>query len=132
MIEEKRSTDTPLLDPARIIATIYTLGYFYIVYLAMTTTLPDGNEAMLNQLLGALTIIQTAIVQYYFGGSKSAEKAQTQIADSKAKSDVVIGEIAKAAPVPAIIPQGAPGAPISTDTMTVTANTANVTEKGTP
>lgn len=90
------------------LATIYTLGYFYIVYLMITQPLPDGNEGAINQLIGALTIIQTAIVQYYFGGSKSAEKAQTQIADSKAKSDIVIGEIAKAAPVPAVIPAPAP------------------------
>ena len=103
-LPDKRVTDTPLFDPARILAMIYTLGYFYIVYLMMTTVLPDGNEGALNQLIGALTIIQTTIVQYYFGGSKSAEKAQTQIAASKEKSDVVIGEIAKAAPAPVIVP----------------------------
>ncbi|MCR4299333.1 MAG: hypothetical protein NUV75_11410 [Gallionella sp.] len=103
-LPDKRSTDTPLLDPARILAIIYTAGYFYIVYLMMTRVLPDGNEGALNQLIGALTIIQTSIVQYYFGGSKSAEKAQMQIASSKEKSDVVMAEIAKAAPMPAVIP----------------------------
>jgi len=107
-LPDRRSNDTPIFDPARILATIYTLGYFFIVYLMMTKGIPVENKDTVNQLIGALTIIQTAIVQYYFGGSKSAEKAQTQIADSKAKSDIVIGEIAKAAPVPAVIPAPAP------------------------
>jgi hypothetical protein len=103
-IPDLRSPDTPLLDPARILATIYTVGYFYIVYLVATTEIPKDNQATMNQLIGALTIIQTAIVGYYFGGSKSAERAQTQIAASKDKADSVIGEIAKAAPPPAIVP----------------------------
>ena len=102
-LPDKRITDAPWYDTTRILAIIYTVGYFYIVYLMMTRVLPEGNEGALNQLIGALTIIQTGIVQYHFGGSKSAERAQTQIAASKAKSDIVMGEIAKAAPMPEIV-----------------------------
>jgi hypothetical protein len=97
-IPNQRSTDTPLLDPARVLATIYTLGYFYIVYLLATKGIPPENKGTMDQLIGALTVIQVMIIKFYFSGSSTSEKVQAQLAVSKDRADTIIGEIAKAVP----------------------------------
>ena len=101
-MEERHAPDIPLGEPARILAILYTIGYFAIVFMMMLRPLPDGNEASLNQLIGALTIIQTGIIAFYFRGSKADETAQNKIMASKEKADAALVEIAKAAPAPVV------------------------------
>lgn len=110
MIEDKRVTDIPLGDPARILAILYTIGYFAIVFMMMLRPLPEGNESALNQLIGALTIIQTGIIAFYFRGSKADETTQNKIMAGKEKTDAAILEIAKAAPAVAPALAAAPEA----------------------
>ena len=101
-MEERRAADIPLGDTARILAVLYTLGYFAIVFMMMLRPLPEGNEGSLNQLIGALTIIQTGIIAFYFRGTKTDETVQNKIMASKEKADAALVEIAKAAPAPAV------------------------------
>ncbi len=96
--EGRRVTDTPLLDTSRILAILYTLGFFAIVFVMMLRGIPQENADAINQLLGALTIIQTTIVAFFFGGSKGAETMQKQLTVSKDKADSTVQDIAKSAP----------------------------------
>lgn len=97
-IDERRATDTPLLEPARLLAVMYTIGFFGIVLIMMTKGIPAENKDAINGLLGALTIVQSGIVQFYFGGSKGAETMQRQLTAGKAQADATVQDIAKAAP----------------------------------
>jgi hypothetical protein len=93
-----RATDIPILDTARILAIMYTLGFFGIVLLMMTRGIPADNKDAINGLLGALTIVQSGIVQFYFGGSKASETMQQKLVSGKERADAAVQDIAKAAP----------------------------------
>lgn len=109
MPNDRRITDTPLLDTARILAILYTLGFFGMVSAMLFKGIPTENRDAINQLIGALTIIQTGIIGFYFGGSKANDAAQTQAAISRERTDTALTEIAKAVPVLAV-----PSAPVVT------------------
>ena len=129
MSDDRRSNDIPWGEPARILAILYTIGYFAIVFMMMSSPLPDGNEASLNQLIGALTIIQTGIIAFYFRGSKADETVQNKIMASKDKTDDALVQIAKAAPAPiaAEVPAALPPA-AAVDTMNVQAENVEVNQ----
>lgn len=56
----------------RILAAIYTLGYFWMLYYFMKYAMPEGNKDFLLPLLGVMTGGQVLIMQYYFGSSKGS------------------------------------------------------------
>ena len=122
-----RATDIPLLDTARILAIMYTLGFFGIVLLMMTRGIPADNKDAINGLLGALTIVQSGIVQFYFGGSKTAETMQTRAILGRERADATVQEIARAAPTvaAAVVAAAGPtpknGHPVKADDVTVNA-----------
>lgn len=100
--KRRRDTDTPLGDTARILALMYTLGYFVLIISLMWKGIPEDNKDVVNTLVGILSIIQTGIINYYFGGSKAVDAAQRAGVSGRAQADAVIQDIAKA--VPAVIP----------------------------
>ena len=88
----------PLLDTSRILAILYTLGFFAMVFTMMWRGIPTENKDAINQLIGTLTIIQTGIVAFYFGGSKASEVMQQKLTLGRDKADAAVQEIAKSAP----------------------------------
>lgn len=99
-MDDRRASDSNnQTDTATLLAVLYTIGYFGIVFLMMTRGIPKDNEGSLNQLIGALTIIQTGIIGFYFGGSKANEKTQAANVARSLRSEAVVQEIAKATPV---------------------------------
>lgn len=101
---DRRVTDRQPRDTSSLLAILYTIGYFGMVFTMMLRGIPQENRDAINQLIGSLTIIQTGIVAFYFGGSKAAELVQKSALASKDKSDAVIAEIAKT--VPTLPPAG--------------------------
>jgi len=60
-----------------IIALAFTIGFFLVLYLLITKSVPTDNNEVLTYTLGALTAGEIAIVQYFFGSSKgSADKTK--------------------------------------------------------
>lgn len=77
----RRASDTPLGDTARIIAIFYTLGYFVVVMTLMWKDVPPSNKEIVFQLVGILSIIQSGITAYLYGASKSAEHTTKVLQD---------------------------------------------------
>ncbi len=118
-LHDRRESDTPVGDTARILAIMYTLGYFVMVGILMLQGVPEANKDVINTLVGMLSIIQTGIIGYYFGGSKSAEVSQKAGVAGRAQADAALQEIAKAVPavLPIVVkpePKGEPDVPIDT------------------
>lgn len=75
-------------NTTRILAGLYTLGYFGILLVAIFYEFPTENRDVLNALLGALTSIQLTIISYYFGSSRgSSEKTEILNAAIAAKGN---------------------------------------------
>lgn len=112
---DRRTTDTALGDTARILAIMYTLGFFGMVGILMLKGIPADNKDVVNTLVGILSVIQTGIIGYYFGGSKTAEVAQKAGVEGRAKADEALQSIAKSVPdvLPLVVPKVDPGTPSS-------------------
>ena len=122
-------------DTARVIAIIYTIGYFAFIFMLFWKAIPENNTRVIDQLVAILSINQTGIVGFYFGGSKAAVDSQKLIAASKERAETTVQDIAKAsAPTAAAAVAASVANPqagtISTDTMNVTTGTMNVTDDG--
>ena len=63
----------------KVLATVYTLGYFVLLGFVMKYGIPaeGGASQVITALIGALTAIQLQVANYYFGSSKgSADKTK--------------------------------------------------------
>ncbi len=126
MIEhDRRDYDIPPGDTARILAVLYTVGYFAVILPLIWIDMPDGNKDVVLQLVGILSIIETGIVSFFFGGSKAAEVSLKAGVAGRAKADSAIQDIAKA--VPAVLPAVLPDTP-KTDTIAVPAQNLKVSK----
>ncbi len=126
MDEHSRATDQ--IEGAYILAILYTFGYLGMMGALMFVTIPESNKEVLLTLAGIMSAAQLGIIKYYYDGSQGAAKAQIANIARASKTDTVLQDIAKSAPIVA-------SAPIQTDTVQVDAQTAVVTEqppKGTP
>lgn len=56
----------------KILAIVYSLGYFALLGFACFKGFPEVNREILNALLGILSAAQLQIMNYYFGSSKSS------------------------------------------------------------
>lgn len=108
MTQDRREGDMPLGDTARILAILYTIGFFAMVFTVMWRGIPEGNKDVVLQLIGILSIIQSGIVAFYFGGSKSASDSQRAGQAGRAAADAAIQDIARAVPavLPVVLPKG--------------------------
>lgn len=71
-------------NTTRILAGLYTVGYFCILLLAIVYQFPTENKDTLNALFGMLSAAQLSIVSYYFGSSKgSSDKNEALFAAVK-------------------------------------------------
>lgn len=77
-------------DAALIMGVFYTTIYAATMMAILLVDIPDKNAQTVNILAGAMTIIQTTVVQYFFGSSKNAEDSARIIAASKEKTDEVL------------------------------------------
>lgn len=67
-------------NTTRILAGLYTVGYFFILLVAIFYEFPPANKDTLNALFGMLSAAQLSIISYYFGSSKgSADKTDSLI-----------------------------------------------------
>lgn len=58
-----------------ILGALITLGFFVLLYLLVTSEVPEKNKDLLNLVVGALIGSFATIVGYFYGSSKgSAEK----------------------------------------------------------
>lgn len=122
-------------DTAGVLATLYTLGYLCMVGLLFFIEIPPANKEPLLTLFGLMSAIQMSLIAFYFGSSKTGEATQRALEQRQGKADAVMQEIAKAAPVPAVIPalSDAVPVPLKTDTVNVeAAGNVNVTEASKP
>lgn len=94
----RRITDANWCDIACVIAILYTVGYFLVIWSVVTHPIPAENRDAFNILLGILSVIQAGIVQFYFGGSRSAEMSQKANIEGRAKSDSAIQSVATSVP----------------------------------
>ena len=123
---DRRESDVPIGDTARILAIVYTVGYFCVILPLIWIDMPDGNKDVVLQLIGILSIIQTSIVAFFFGGSKAAEVSLKAGVAGRAKADSALQDIAKA--VPAVLPAVIPDTP-KTDLIAVPAQNLKVSKK---
>ncbi len=121
---DRRDYDIPPGDTARILAITYTVGFFAVILPLLWVDIPDGNENIVLQLVGILSIIQTGIVAFYFGGSKAAEVSLKAGVAGRAKADSALQDIAKQ--IPAVLP--VPETP-KVDAIAVPAQTLKVSKK---
>src|SRR5260221_355677 len=96
MTPDRRATDIAVGDTARILAILYTIGFFGLVLSLMWREVPAANKEAILLLLGMLGVVQAGIVKYFFDGSKTAELGQRAVLVGKEKADTAIQEIAKA------------------------------------
>ncbi len=53
----------------RVLAYVYTAGYFAMIAFLFKYGVPDANTDLINILVGILSTVQVAIITYYFGSS---------------------------------------------------------------
>jgi hypothetical protein len=63
-----------LRDGAFLLAILYTLGYFFVVFALLFHEIPSSNEQIINQNMPILSAIQLGIVQYFY--NKTREDAR--------------------------------------------------------
>lgn len=125
-------------DGAYVLAILYTLGYLGMVGALMFVPVPEDNRDILLPLIGIMSAVQLGIIKYYYDGSKGAEKAQTANIVRASRTDAVVQELAKTAPLTAAAAVAAASssgvtnstAPqtITTDNINVEADTATITQ----
>lgn len=86
-----------LWDAALVMGVGYTIVYAAMLAALIFAHVPDGNGKTLDLLVGAMTVIQTQIVGYFFGSSRNAERSQQLVAASKERTDSTMREIATTA-----------------------------------
>lgn len=86
---ERRATPNPY-DIAGALAILYTLAYMGMVTLLFFITVPTGNQQIVNTLIGIMSMIQGAIIQFFFGSSKAAETTQRAVIQQQARAVEVI------------------------------------------
>jgi hypothetical protein len=59
---------------APIITAIVLLTFGFVMFLALTRSLPAGSETILNMLLGTLAAMSTSAVSYWLGSSAGSDK----------------------------------------------------------
>lgn len=94
----RTNVETPLGDTARILAILYTVGYFIVIFTVIWAKVPIENKDIILQLVGILSIIESTVVAFFFGGSKAAELSVKANVEGKAKADDALQTIAKAIP----------------------------------
>lgn len=102
---ERRLTDVATGDTSRILAILYTVGFFGLVLSLMWREVPPANKEAILLLLGMLGVAQTGIIKFFFDGSKTGELGQRAVLVGKEKADTALQEIAKAA-APSAKPNG--------------------------
>lgn len=102
---DRRLSDIPLGDTSRILAIMYTLGFFGVVFSVTWYKIPLENKELVAQVMGILSVIQTGIIGYFFGSSRSAEVSLKAGVASRQKADSTIQDIAKATPTNGAIPE---------------------------
>lgn len=89
----KRWSDSSCWDASLVLAVMYTLLYAAMVMTLAFVDVPTTNEKTVDMLIGIMSAIQMSIVGRYFGGSKSADDAQQQLAHNKEKNDTALREV---------------------------------------
>ncbi len=111
-MEERRVTDNAKVDGAYGLAILYTIGYLALMGSLLLHEIPASNKELLLTLAGIMSAAQLGIIKYYYDGSKGADKVQAANIARSVKSEAVVQEIAKAAPVTAAaVVAAAAGAP---------------------
>jgi Na+/H+-translocating membrane pyrophosphatase len=132
-MEDRRVVDQ--IEGAYILAILYTLGYLGMMGSLMFVPIPEANKELLLTLAGIMSAAQLGIIKYYYDGSQGAAKAQIANIARASHADVVIQDIAKAAPsvAAAVVaaaatpsPASVPQEPIKADNVNVSADTVNV------
>lgn len=112
---ERRANANPL-DIAGALAGLYTLSYMVMVGLLFFISIPPDNKDLVNTLVGIMSAVQMAIIQFYFGSSKNAEATQRAVAQRQERTETALVQtIAQGAPSST----GNQGSTVKTDQVTV-------------
>ena len=65
---------------APIISTLVLITFATVMTLALTRSLPQGSETILNMLLGTLAAMATSVVSYWVGSSAGSARKDDHIA----------------------------------------------------
>lgn len=90
----RRAEDQNCWDASLVMGIGYTIVYAATLAAVIFIDIPDGNAKTLDLLVGAMTVIQTQIVGFFFGSSKNAERTQQLVAASKERAESAVREIA--------------------------------------
>lgn len=107
MSEERRANPNPL-DIGGVLAILYTIVYFAMVGLLFFKSIPPENKDLINTLVGIMSAVQMAIIQWVFGSSKNAEAQQRSSEQRQGRAESVVQKIAETVPVAALAAVGGP------------------------
>lgn len=62
-------------DPVFVLAVIYTISFIAVAFLMILGKIDQDNVAMAQQVLSIMSMIQSAIVGFFYGASKTANDA---------------------------------------------------------
>lgn len=93
MNPERRINDHAQLDAAIIMGVLYTVVYMLMVGMLMIVTVPPENSKTVDILVGAMTVIQTSVVSYFFGSTKFGKEALQAQSAAKERTDSTLREM---------------------------------------
>ena len=97
-MDDRRIGDTPCWDASLVMGIGYTTIYAGIIGGLLLVDIPTENVDTVKILAGAMTLIQSQIVGFFFGSSKSAEVGQRVIAASNERTGSTLRNIVAGAP----------------------------------
>jgi hypothetical protein len=77
---------------APVISAIVTLGFFAVLWLTFTQTVPDASKTILNMLVGVLAAAFGSVVSYWIGSSSGSAMKTEHLANSVPASSVSISK----------------------------------------
>jgi len=71
---------SPVAYAAPVVSAIVLLTFAIVMAIALTRTMPQGSETILNMLLGSLAAMATSVVSYWVGSSAGSARKDEHIA----------------------------------------------------
>lgn len=85
-LQERRGPTygTLIYDPAFVLAVIYTVGFFTVLFILLEQNIPEKNAEIVEKILPILSAIQLGIVQYFYNKSSQQQQERSNAVVVKA------------------------------------------------
>lgn len=70
-----------------VLATIFTIGFFTLLFLLIFKIVPDENKSFALGLLTTVGVLETFVIKYYFDGNKETAAKNKMIYNSTANPE---------------------------------------------